>query len=194
VKQGTLFIVCGPSGVGKHTILHRVMAEDPNLEYSVSATTRPPRTGEVKGKDYYFLDRVEFLRRVEAGDFVEWAQVHDHLYGTLDAEIGRRLAAGRDVALDIDVQGMRNFKRLPYNTVTVFVMPPSLEVLEERLRARGTDSEEDIALRLRNAREEMDARQAFDYIIVNDTVDGAVADMKAILRAHRCRVSAARGT
>jgi guanylate kinase len=167
------------------------MQEDPHLEYAVSATTRPPRTGEVNGKDYYFLDRAEFLRRVEAGEFAEWAQVHDHLYGTLRAELGRRLASGRDVALDIDVQGMRNFKRLPYRMVTVFVMPPSIEVLEERLRARRTDREEDIALRLRNAREEMDARHAFDYIIVNDAVDDAVADMKAILRAQRCRASVA---
>lgn len=184
-----LFVVSAPSGAGKHTILHRVLERDPRLVYSISATTRPPREGEVDGKDYYFLDRAEFDRRVEAGEFFEWAHVHANRYGTLRSEMDRRLVSGTDVVLELDVQGMRNLKRQETDVVTVFILPPSLEVLEQRLRGRGTNTEEDIALRLMNARTEIEARDAYDYLIVNDRLDEAVADMEAIIRAQRCRTA-----
>lgn len=184
---GSLFVVSAPSGAGKHTVLHRVLATDPRLEYSVSATTRAPRPGEVHGRDYYFLDREEFGRRVEQGGFVEWAEVHGNLYGTLREELERRLSSGKDVVLEIDIQGMRNLKQSGFDAVTVFIMPPSPSVLERRLRGRGTESPETVELRLRNAREEMEARHAFDYIVVNDRLSKAVADLKAIVRAQRCR-------
>jgi guanylate kinase len=186
-----LFVVSAPSGAGKHTILREVLAADPQLAYSISATTRPPREGEADGREYYFLDRGEFMRRVDAGEFFEWARVHDRLYGTLRSEMDRRLALGTDVLLELDVQGMRNLKRQETDTdvVTVFILPPSLAVLEQRLRGRGTNTEEDIALRLRNARTEIEARGEYDYLVVNDRLDEAVADMKAIVRARRCRTA-----
>lgn len=188
-RDGTVIVVSAPSGAGKHTILRKVMENEGDLEYSVSATTRPPRNNEINGKDYYFIDRVEFERRVCAGAFVEWAEVHGHLYGTLGSELSGKLASGRDILLELDVQGMRNLKALNPGVVTVFILPPSLAALEERLRLRGTNMEEDIALRLRNAHAEIAQCQAFDYIIVNDRLDEAVADLEAILRAQRLRAT-----
>ena len=187
MTRGILFVVSGPSGSGKHTVLRRVMEGDAHLAYSISATSRAPRPGEVDGRDYYFLDAAEFGKRVEAGEFAEWAEVHGNLYGTLRVELTRRLADGSDVALAIDVQGMRNLRALETGVVTVFVMPPSLAVLEQRLRGRGANDEADIALRLANARREMAVCGSFDYIVVNDGVDEAVADLRAITRAERRR-------
>jgi guanylate kinase len=187
VGKGTLFVVSAPSGGGKRTVLAPVLEGDDRLEFSVSATTRAPRAGEVEGRDYYFLSREEFMRRVEAGGFVEWAEVHGNLYGTLREDLERRTALGNDVVLEIDVQGMRTIRNSGLDAVTVFIMPPSLQVLERRLRRRGTESAETLELRLRNAREEVEARHAFDYIVINDRLSKAVADMKAIVRAQRCR-------
>jgi guanylate kinase len=182
-----LFVVSAPSGGGKRAVLGPVFAGDPLLEFSVSATTRAPRKDEVEGRDYYFLSREEFTRRVKKGGFVEYAEVHGNLYGTLREDLERRVDSGKDVVLEIDVQGMRNIQKSGLEAVTVFIMPPSLRVLERRLRRRGTESPEALELRLRNAREEMEARHAFDYIVVNDRLAKAVADMKAIVRAQRCR-------
>jgi len=180
-------VVSAPSGAGKRTILAPVVQQDPNIEVSVSATTRAPRPGEVDQRDYFFLDRDDFCKRIEDGAFVEWAEVHGNLYGTLSEELAKHLETGKDVVLELDVQGMRNVRPLYPGAVPVFVMAPSLEVLEQRLRKRGADSDDDMALRLRNARDEIDARREFDYIIVNDELDDAVADMQAIIRASRCR-------
>jgi guanylate kinase len=185
--EGIVFVVSAPSGAGKRTILERVIPADPRLGYSVSATSRPPRPGEVDGRDYHFLTREEFERRREAGEFVEWAEVHGNLYGTLRSELERLTASGRDVVLEVDVQGMRNLLESGLDPVTIFVVPPSLEELETRLRGRGSEKPEDVALRLRNAREEMAARHSFDYIVVNDDLERAVADLQAIVRAERCR-------
>ena len=136
-KQGSVIVVSAPSGAGKRTVLERVFDNNETLQYALSATTRHPREGEVHGKDYIFLDENEFRKRVDAGDFVEWAEVHGNLYGTLRAELERQLNTGNDVVLEIDIQGMRNVKNtLDKNVVTVFVMPPSLEELESRIRAR----------------------------------------------------------
>lgn len=189
VRRGIVFVVSAPSGAGKRTVLERVFAQDALLGFSVSATTRPPRKGEVHGKDYYFLDRDAFARRVQAGDFVEWAEVHGNAYGTLREELDRLLVSGKDTVLELDVQGMRNVRRIGLDAVTIFIMAPSVEELERRLRARGTDSADVIELRLANARAEIAARSEFDYVIVNDRLDDAAADLAAILRAERCRSS-----
>jgi guanylate kinase len=186
--NGSVFVISAPSGAGKHTILRHVMERDPNLEYCISATTRPPRPGEIDGKDSYFMDRTEIMHRVEADEFVEWAQVHGRLYGTLRSELTRRLTSGKDVLLELDVQGMRNFTAARNDAVSVFVMAPSLDALEERLRARGANTEEDLALRLRNARAEIAAKDSFDYVIVNDNLEKAVADLQAIIRARRLEI------
>lgn len=188
-KRGSVFVVSAPSGAGKRTVLDRVFDCDSDIQYSISATTRAPRGDEVHGRDYYFLDRNDFCRRIEGGEFVEWAEVHGNLYGTLRHELVRRIATGQDVILELDVQGMRNLKAAMPEIVSVFIMPPSLESLEERMRARGANTEEDMALRMRNARAEIAACSAFDYIVVNEELASAVADVLAIIRAERCRTS-----
>lgn len=186
-REGVLMVISAPSGAGKLTLLNRLRETEAGLASTVSATTRPPRPGEIDGKDYHFLDRAAFEARVAAGAFVEWAEVHGNLYGTLASELDRCLATGGDVILELDVQGMRSLRARRPDTVAVFLMPPSIAELERRLRRRGTDDGDIIALRLANAEGEMAARHEFDYIVVNDALDRAAADMAAILRAERCR-------
>lgn len=176
-----VFVVSGPSGAGKNTLLSRVMEAVPNLVYSVSATTRSPRKGEVEGKNYFFLSEEEFERRIDAGEFVEWAWVHDHRYGTLTAELDRTLRTGKNVILELDVQGMRSVKALRNDVTTVFIMPPSLDELERRLVARGTAGDE-LQTRLENAKTEMGAAGEFDFRIVNDRLQDAVDGLTAIFR------------
>ena len=188
-KPGRIFVVSAPSGAGKHTILKRVLHNDPNLTCSVSATTRRPRAGEEDGREYYFLDRPVFEQRVEAGEFAEWAEVHGNLYGTLRSELDRIVSCGKDALMELDVQGMRNVKALGIDAVTVFIMAPSLEELEERLRARATDSEEVVELRLRNAVKEIASRGEFDRVIVNVDIRDATAELEAIIRAARERAA-----
>lgn len=188
-RAGRIFVVSAPSGAGKHTILKQTLRRDPDLTYSISATTRKPRAGERDGREYYFLDRVEFERRVAAGEFAEWAEVHGNMYGTLRSELNRIVASGKDALMELDVQGMRNIKRLGIDAVTVFVMAPSFEELEHRLRARGTDSDEVIAVRLRNARNEVAAKGEFDHVIVNADIRGAVAELEAIIKVARERTA-----
>jgi len=183
--RGRVFVVSAPSGAGKHTVLKRVLARDEKLAYSISATTRPPRAGEQDGREYYFLDRDTFEERIAAGEFAEWAEVHGNLYGTPRSELNRIIATGNDVLLELDVQGMRNVKRLGLDMVSVFIMAPSAEELEQRLRSRGTDSPEVIALRLKNAREEMAAKDEYDHVIVNVDIREAVAELEGIIRAAR---------
>ncbi len=184
-----MFVVSAPSGGGKRTVLAKVMEQDPRLTLTVSATTRPPRPGEKDGQDYYFLAREEFERRVAAGEFAEWAEVHGNLYGTLASELERHVSSGRDVVLELDVQGMRSLRKMVPGAVATFIVAPTLEELERRLRNRGTNDDEDIRLRLENARTEMAARGEYDYVVVNDTLAEAVADMAAVVRAERCRAS-----
>jgi guanylate kinase len=187
--RGSLFVVSAPSGGGKRTVLEPVFAEDKRLAFSVSATTRKPREGESEGVQYYFMDRASFRQGVDGGDFVEWAEVHGNLYGTRRDELERLVASGKDVILELDVQGMRNLHPADFDVVSVFIEPPSMEELERRLRSRGTESEEDIELRLINARAEMAARNEYDYIVINDQLETAVADFRAIVRAQRCRAT-----
>jgi guanylate kinase len=187
-KPGILIVISAPSGAGKLTLLNKIReSQAGSFVTTVSATTRTPRAGEVEGQDYYFLTREVFEKKRSADEFVEWAEVHGNLYGTLYSELDRCLATGKDVILELDVQGMESLKEIRHDVVTVFLMPPSLEVLEDRLRKRGTDEEDVIALRLKNAGDEMAQRHGFDYIVVNDKIDQAASDLEAIIRAERCR-------
>jgi len=191
---GRLFIISAPSGVGKSTIIRRAIAACPKLQFSVSCTTRPIRSGEVAGKDYYFLSMEEFQRGISSGRFLEWAEVHGHLYGTDRRIIERWLKAGDDVLLDIDVQGARLVRCNYPAAKTIFVLPPSMHVLEKRLRNRATETAEQFAIRLAAARREILESPWFDYIIINDNLEEAVEDIKAIIRACRsARKSRAQG-
>lgn len=180
-----VIVVSAPSGGGKRTVLERVMRDDPDLVVAVSCTTRPPREGEAEGADYYFLDRPSFEERIAAGAFAEWAEVHGNLYGTLKEELERLLASGKDVVLEVDVQGMRQVKASGMDAATVFITAPSLEVLRARIEKRGQNDPADTALRLKNAEEEMAAANEFDTVIVNDQLDEAVAAFHAFLRDTR---------
>lgn len=184
-NQGTLFVVSAPSGAGKHTILEQALARDDRLQYSISVTTREPRANEEDGVDYHFLDTTEFLRRVDAGEFVEWAKVHGNYYGTLRSELERMAATGKDIVAQLDVQGMHNLKVAGVDLVSVFIAAPSLDELEQRLRVRGADSDNEIALRLINARQEMKAKDTYDHVIVNDVLEEAVEEFETIIRATR---------
>jgi guanylate kinase len=181
-------VISGPSGVGKSSFVEQLLDADLNLEYSVSATTRSRRPHETDGRDYVFLTREEFQRRIDAGEFVEWAEVHGEQYGTLKSEIDRRLAEGRNVLLDIDVQGGMAVRKVYPDGVFIFVLPPSMASLEERLRGRGTDPDERIRLRLENARREIELGKAYDYAVVNDDLDSALHRVAAIIEAEACRV------
>ena len=193
-RLGSAVIVSGPSGVGKSTVCGRVRAAMPGLGFSVSCTTRSPRPGEADGVHYHFLDEEEFARRVAAGDFLEHAQVFRHRYGTLKSEVIEQVRAGRDVFLDIDVQGAMQIKQaaaadpfLRRVTDFILIVPPSLAVLEERLRGRASDSEEQVALRLATARHELSFWREYDFLVVNDDLDKAVAEMLSILAAVRLK-------
>lgn len=177
-----LFVISGPSGAGKGTLLAELRKQRPDLGLTVSATTRSPRPGEVDGTSYYFLSDEEFRRRIAAGEFVEWAEVHGHLYGTLLSEVKRLLAKGHSLVLEIDVQGALNVRKVYPDAVLVFIEPPSLQVLEERLRGRGTEDEASIELRLKNARHEMELADQYDVRIVNDTVDRATQELGSVMR------------
>lgn len=183
--RGNVFVVSAPSGAGKHTIIKRAMERDPLLSYSISATTREPRDGETDGEDYYFLSRDEFEGKRAAGAFVEWAEVHGNYYGTLKSELERIGESDKDVILELDVQGMRLVRGSGLDVVTIFIAPPSFDELERRLRHRGTNSEEDIEVRLENAREELRAQDEYDYVIVNEEIDSALRQFLHIVRAHR---------
>lgn len=185
--RGVLYVVSSPSGGGKGTIIKRVLDVMPDLRYSVSYTTRAPRNGEVDGREYFFVDRRRFEEMVAAGDFLEWANVHGHLYGTSRRQVIEDTEAGSDIVLEVDVQGAASVKRLGVDSVSIFILPPSLQVLRDRLTARGTDSQEELAVRLRNAPEELKQYSTFDYIIFNDQVDRAAAQLAAIVSAERAR-------
>lgn len=184
-----LIILAGPSGTGKSTILKKLFSEDERLAFSVSHTTRPPRDGEVDGREYHFVDDATFDRMVEAGAFAEWAHVHRRRYGTSRAEVDRLLTAGKDPVFDIDVVGADNLHRAYPDAVRVFILPPSLAKLEARLRGRGTEGEAMIQTRLANAKAEIAAAPRFDYLVINQSVDEAAASLSAIIRGERHRAS-----
>jgi guanylate kinase len=187
--RGILFVVSSPSGGGKGTLIQRVLNKVPNLSYSVSFTTRTPRNGEVDGREYFFVTPEKFDQMVAANEFLEWAHVHGKLYGTARQQVVREISAGRDIILEVDVQGAASIRRLIPDSVSIFILPPSFEVLKRRLQARGTDSPEELDLRLRNAPSELKDYSAFEYLILNDEVDRAAEQMTAIVHAERARLS-----
>jgi len=185
--QGQLFVVSAPSGVGKTTLIRAILPRRPDLMFSVSCTTRSPRAGEVPGRDYHFLGREEFENGIRSGRFLEWATVHGHYYGTDGDQIRRWREEGKDVLLDIDVQGARQVRCLCPDAHLIFILPPSLQVLEDRLKSRGTESPEQLKKRLAAARMEILQAPWYDFIVVNDMLEEGIADLEAILRACRCQ-------
>jgi guanylate kinase len=177
-----VFVITGPSGVGKGTLIRSLVQQVPELEVAVSATTRPPRPGEVDGVDYHFMSEEEFERRVAAGEFVEHASYSGHRYGTLRAELENRLEAGVPVVLEIEIQGARQVRDAMPDAVQVFIAPPSLEALRARLVGRGTNSPRDMEARMRTAREEMQAQEEFPHVVVNDRLERAVGELVQIVR------------
>ncbi len=177
-------ILSAPSGGGKTTIARALLARRTDVGYSVSCTTRSPRAGEQDGRDYYFLSRREFIERQERGEFAESAEVHGNLYGTLEAEVDRVLRAGRHVIMDIDVQGALQFRRAFPQSVSVFVLPPTGEVLLHRLRDRDTESRAQVVARLQSALQELQAVDEYQYVVVNDDLDGAVNLVSSIIDAE----------
>jgi len=188
MKKGILFILSAPSGAGKSTVLKRVMANLKGLAFSVSHTTRVPRTGETDGVEYHFVDRSDFLQMKKNGEFLECADVHDNYYGTSRLAVEQQLDNGLDVILDIDVQGARIIQEAgELQAVYIFLAPPDLQELERRLRGRGLDSEVSISKRLDNAEAEMQAMVNYEYIVVNDNLDDAVRMFEAVILSERSK-------
>ncbi len=185
--RGTLFIVAAPSGAGKSSLVNAVLARDPNIALSISFTSRPPRPGERHAEHYHFVEAAEFERMVDAGDFFEHARVHGDWKGTARQSVEPQLASGKDVLLEIDWQGARQVRSRVPGAVSVFILPPSRDALEQRMRARGQDSEAVITQRLAAARDEMSHYGEFDYVIVNENFAVAVEEMCAIFTASRLR-------
>ena len=186
--MATIFVVSGPSGAGKSTLIERLNLKKMNIVWSVSVTTRRPRRGERDGVNYRFITRDEFEQMVVRNEFVEWATVYDAAYGTSRPFIDQALAAGRDLLLDIDSQGAKKIREAyPNRTVTIFVMPESESVLQQRLTGRGTDDPLIIERRMAVAKSEMACAAAYDYVLINDDVDRAVAALRSIVIASRCR-------
>ncbi len=182
-----IYIVSAPSGAGKTTLLKRLLAADPGLSFSISYTTRPPRTQETHGREYFFVTQEEFLRLRDQGGLLEWVEQFGHFYGTSRDYVAQSLAAGYGIVFDIDVRGAKALKkRFPYATF-IFILPPSLEILEQRLEDRGELSPEELARRLEQGRGEVGEAHWYDYLVVNEHLDEALAELQAVIRANRCR-------
>ncbi len=188
LSPSLLLVLSAPSGAGKTTLALRLMKEMPDAIFSVSYTTRPPRGAEKDGVDYRFVDALTFQRKIEASEFVEWAEVHGHFYGSPQAVVDQARATGGIAVFDIDVQGGNAIKRKYPDAVLTFILPPSIDELERRLRERKTETEDTVRARLLAARSEIERGTAsYDYIVVNDTFDRALVDLASIVRAERCR-------
>jgi len=185
--RGSVLIISAPSGAGKSTLVKHLLAAVPGLSFSVSFTTRPPRRGERQGREYFFVSRDRFQRMIAAGEFVEWADVFGHFYGTSRRQIDAARNAGKDILLDIDVQGHRQVCRALPEAVSIFVLPPSFRELERRLRHRHSEAPEVIAKRLHTARREITHWPEYDYLVVNDDLRAAVRTLKAVVLAARAR-------
>ena len=184
---GNLFIVAAPSGAGKTTLVRHLLESDKQIGVSISHTTRRSRPGEENGREYHFVDVPSFLERIGHGEFLEWAEVHGNYYGTSKRWIENEMLAERDVLLEIDWQGAQQVRKVFPQAIGIFVLPPSMAILHERLSGRGTDSEDVIARRIAAARDEMRHVDEFDYVIINDTLQQAVGDLQAIVRTARLR-------
>jgi len=185
LKKGKLVVISGPSGIGKTTICNHLLKLLPNLEYSISFTTRSPRRGEKDGRDYFFVSREEFQRRIKDNLFLEHAQVFDNFYGTSRNWVLEKLNQGKDIMLSIDVQGAAKIKKNYPESILIFLMPPSLKVLEERLKKRATDDEREMKKRLSMAKDEMAEVAKYDYVVINDKVEDAVKEIKDIIQHER---------
>lgn len=185
--HGFLLVVSSPSGGGKGTLVRRVLEDVQGIGYSISWTTRRPREGERDGVDYHFVSAEDFERMRERGGFLEWAAVHNNLYGTARSVVEQELEEGRDIILEIDVQGAASVRGSISNVVTVFILPPSFEVMRERLLRRKSEAPEDVLLRLRNAATEVAHYREFDYVIINDVAERASAQLASIVYAERAR-------
>jgi guanylate kinase len=187
--KGVLFIISSPSGGGKGTLIRNVLKYVPGVSYSVSFTTRTPRDVERHGREYFFVTQEEFEQMRARNAFLEWAQVHNNFYGTAKAQVEKELDAGRDVILEIDVQGAANVKALIPESIGIFIMPPSFSDLFKRLETRGSEDTTDFNLRMRNSRGEVERYSEFDYVIINDEVGRAATQLSAIFLAERARLT-----
>ena len=185
--SGKLIVISGPSGVGKGTVASALEAADPRIKISVSATTRQPRKGDIHGVNYFFLSKDEFEQMIDRDEFLEYAEYVGNYYGSPKKQAELWMAQGKDVILEIEVQGCKKIKENNPECISIFIMPPSMEVLEHRLRKRATDSEESILKRLSRAREEIRLARDYDYIIVNDGLSECIADVKTVLKAEKLR-------
>ncbi|MDI9479907.1 MAG: guanylate kinase [Syntrophomonadaceae bacterium] len=187
-RKGILFVISGPSGVGKGTVREALLKGRDDIQVSISASTRPPRSGEIDGVDYFFMDRDTFLKKVEEDQFLEWATVYSNLYGTPRDFVVNNLNNGCDVLLEIDIQGAMQVKQKMPEGVFIFISPPSIEALAQRLCGRGKDSQESIEERLAACEQEMQQMSQYDYVVVNDQVEKALEKVEAIIIAERCRI------
>lgn len=185
--RGMLIVVSSPSGGGKGTLIDRVLKTVPGVSYSVSYTTRAPRATEEDGREYFFVTHDDFEKMIERGEFLEWANVYGYLYGTNQKQVERERAAGKDIILEIDVQGAASIRNRIGDAVSIFILPPSFELLRHRLVARGTDSPSDLERRLRGAPAEVDQHTEFDYVILNDDINRASQQLAAVIYAERAR-------
>jgi guanylate kinase len=189
LQQGLLFVVSAPSGAGKTSLCKALTASLENLTHSISYATRKPRPGEIDGRDYYFVSPERFQKMIDASDFAEWAEVHSNLYGTSRRVLDEMIIKGIDVILDIDTQGAKQIKAKYSSAVFIFIMPPSLAILEERLHNRKSDNIEEIKKRMRRAREEIKDFNMYDYVIINRDFERALTEIRSIVIAERCRTS-----
>ena len=185
--HGMLVVVSSPSGGGKGTLIDRVLQTVPGVSYSISYTTRAPRGTEQDGREYFFVDRPAFEAMIERGEFLEWADVYGHLYGTSTAQVERERAAGRDIILEIDVQGAASIRAKVPDSISVFILPPSFELLRQRLVARNTDSVADLERRMQGAPSEVEQYKFFDYVVLNDDINRASQQLAAVIYAERAR-------
>ena len=186
-KKGLLFVVSAPSGAGKTSLCRAITDSLEKLTHSISTTTRKPRPGEIDGRDYYFVSEERFREMIQAGDFAEWAEVHSNFYGTSRRVLDDMISKGLDVILDIDTQGAKQIKAKYDTAVFIFILPPSLDILEERLRNRKSDHEDEIRKRMQRSREEIGDYAMYDYIIVNRDFDRALTELRSIVISERCR-------